>query len=121
VFLPVGATAEQIEGVRVGLAQTPGVAIDRYIDNQAALSQFGCIFANNPDLVDSIHAADLPVSFAVKSDAADEARIALLKAIPYVAGVYTPASWQKHVDEQRAGDVDPTPSSQPDTSPSSTP
>jgi cell division protein FtsX len=121
VFLPLGATDDQIEAARVALAQTPGVAVDRYLDHQGAMSQFACIFADNPELVSSIRATDLPVSFAVKSDSVDDEMIARLKASPNVTVVYTPADWQKHVDEERAGEVDPTPSSQPDTSPSSTP
>jgi cell division protein FtsX len=121
VFLPVGATDEQIEAARVGLAQTPGVAVDRYVDHQGAFSQFACIFTDNPDLVGSINAEDLPVSFAVKTDSGDDTMISRLQATPNVTVVYTPADWQKHVDEERTGEVDPTPSSTPDTSPGTTP
>jgi FtsX extracellular domain len=113
VFLPLGATDEQIEAARVALAQTPGVAVDRYLDHQGAMSQFACIFANNPGLVGSVSATDLPVSFAVKSDSVDDEMIARLKATPNVTAVYTPADWQTHVDEERAGEVDPTTPYQP--------
>jgi len=113
IFLPVGANDEQIEAVRVGISQTPGVTIDRYLDPQGAYNQFACIFADKPDLVDSIRAVDLPVSFAVKSESVDDDVIGRLKAMPNVQSVYTAADWQKRVDEERAGEVDTAPPSQP--------
>jgi hypothetical protein len=75
------------------------------------LSQFACIFADNPDVVDSIGAVDLPVSFTVKTDSVDDDLIARLKAMANVQAAYTPADWQKHVDEEQLGGPDPTPSS----------
>src|SRR5262249_51269581 len=108
----VRATGEQIESARIDIAQTPGVTIDRYLGQGEAHDQFACIFADNPDLVDSVSGADLPVSFAVKSDSASSDLIARLKATPGVQAVYTPEEWQTHVDEERAGEVGPALSSQ---------
>ena len=65
VFMNVDATDRQIDSVRSSLDDDPNVARYRYLDKDAAYREFQRIFSSKPDLLNSITAADLPVSFRV--------------------------------------------------------
>lgn len=83
VFMAVDATPDQLAAARAFLADAPGTEIVRERSKQEAHQQFRCIFADNPDLVDSIDADDLPPSFLVRAD--DPA--ALREALQPIPGV----------------------------------
>ena len=67
VFLKANATDYEIITARLAIASVPGVTIDQYLDHQGAFTQLSCVYPDAPDLVHSIHAVDLPVSFAITS------------------------------------------------------
>jgi cell division protein FtsX len=100
VFLRLTATDDQINAVRSAIEAVPGVTIVRYLDPQAAYTQFVCIFADNPDLMNAIQPQDLPAAFAIKTGALDSVTLDRLRAIRGTH-VETPTSWPAWVDEQR--------------------
>src|SRR5439155_24707504 len=64
----------QVEAIRALVSASPDVREFAFVDKDAAYQEFEEIFCDNPDLVDSIRADDLPVSFrvvAVDQDAID--------------------------------------------------
>jgi cell division protein FtsX len=63
VFMKVGATAEQIKRVAGVVASDQAVQSVRFVDRAAALAFFRQAFADQPDLLRSTKAADLPESF----------------------------------------------------------
>jgi cytochrome c oxidase assembly protein Cox11 len=93
VFLKVKATEYEVIAARLAIASVPGVTIDQYLDHKGAFTQLSCVFPNAPDLVQSVHPVDLPVSFAITADLADANSTAHLRAIPNVRSVVTPEGW----------------------------
>lgn len=73
VFMRIDATAGDVDAVADRLAQRDDVKDFRYLSRDDALAQFKRDFADQPDLIDSTTAADLPESFRVT--ATDEDRI----------------------------------------------
>jgi cell division transport system permease protein len=71
IFMQVEATEQQIDDVRAALDDDPNVQRYRELDKEAAYEEFKRIFRRNPDLVNSITAADLPASFRVAPKAGD--------------------------------------------------
>jgi hypothetical protein len=65
VFMTVKADDAQVEAIRALVATSPDVREFAFVDKDAAYQEFEQIFCANPDLVDSIRPADLPVSFRV--------------------------------------------------------
>jgi cell division transport system permease protein len=69
IFMTVKATREEVDAVRKNLdaAEKPGgnVKSYHYLNKQDAYAEFKRIFHRQPDLVNSITAADLPESFRV--------------------------------------------------------
>ena len=65
IFMNVDATDQQIEDVDAALDDDPNVKSFRFLDKDAAYEEFKRIFRRNPDLVNSITAADLPPSYRV--------------------------------------------------------
>ena len=65
IFMNVDATEQQIDGVRQSLDDDRNVRRARFLDKEAAYDEFQRIFRRNPELVNSITAADLPASFRV--------------------------------------------------------
>ncbi|MFI5045435.1 MAG: cell division protein FtsX [Acidimicrobiia bacterium] len=65
IFMTVDATQQQIDSVHTALAKDPNVKSFHYLDKDAAYAEFKRIFRRKPDLLNSITAADLPVSFRV--------------------------------------------------------
>jgi cell division transport system permease protein len=71
VFMNADAAPNQIDAVRRSLEQMPEVRRFSFVDQAAAFQEFQRMFAGQPDLVESIEAADLPPSFRVVPDRAE--------------------------------------------------
>ncbi|MFP5375569.1 MAG: permease-like cell division protein FtsX [Acidimicrobiia bacterium] len=65
VFMLPDATPEQSQAVERELSQMPEVKEFTYVDQNAAFEEFKQMFANSPDLVESVTPADLPPSYRV--------------------------------------------------------
>ena len=65
VFMLPDATPEQSEAVERELSQMPEVKRFTYVDQKAAFDEFKEMFANSPDLVESVEPKDLPPSYRV--------------------------------------------------------
>jgi cell division transport system permease protein len=65
IFMRPDATEQQIADIDAALDEDANVKSFRYLDKDAAYNEFKRIFRRNPDLVNSITAADLPPSFRV--------------------------------------------------------
>ena len=65
VFMLPEATPEQNEAVERELSQMPEVRRFTFVDQQAAYAEFKEMFANSPDLVESVEPKDLPPSYRV--------------------------------------------------------
>ncbi|MGH9153646.1 MAG: permease-like cell division protein FtsX [Acidimicrobiales bacterium] len=65
VFMLPEATPEQSQAVERELSQMPEVKEFTYVDQNAAFEEFRQMFANSPDLVESVTPADLPPSYRV--------------------------------------------------------
>ena len=65
VFMLPDATPEQNEAVERELSQMPEVKKFTFVDQAAAFNEFKEMFANSPDLVESVEPKDLPPSYRV--------------------------------------------------------
>lgn len=65
VFMLPEATPDQNEAVERELSQMPEVKKFSFVDQAAAFDEFKQMFANSPDLVQSVEAKDLPPSYRV--------------------------------------------------------
>ena len=65
VFMLPDATPEQNEAVERELSQMPEVKKFSFVDQQEAFGEFKEMFANSPDLVESVEPKDLPPSYRV--------------------------------------------------------
>ena len=65
VFMLPDASPSQNEAIERELAQMPEVKKFAYVDQQAAFDEFKRMFANSPDLVESVEAKDLPPSYRI--------------------------------------------------------
>ncbi|MCU1428866.1 MAG: cell division protein [Actinomycetia bacterium] len=65
VFMRNTATQGQIDDMRQTLANTPTVKSFRFLDHNAAYTEFKRIFRDNPALVRNIAPGDLPTSYRV--------------------------------------------------------
>ena len=65
VFMLPEATPEQSQAVERELSQMPEVKEFKYVDQNAAFEEFKQMFANSPDLVESVEPKDLPPSYRV--------------------------------------------------------
>jgi cell division protein FtsX len=66
VYMKVDASPEQIAAVQVALVNDPAVARLRSVSQQEAFSQFRCVFADRPDLLEATSAEALPPSFRLE-------------------------------------------------------
>jgi cell division transport system permease protein len=71
VFMLPEASPSQSEAIERELSQMPEVKKVTYVDQQAAFREFKRMFANSPDLVDSVEPKDLPPSYRVVPKKAD--------------------------------------------------
>jgi cell division transport system permease protein len=65
VFMLPEASPSQSEAIERELAQMPEVKRFTYVDQQEAFDEFKRMFANSPDLVESVEAKDLPPSYRI--------------------------------------------------------
>ena len=71
IFMQPEASPSQSEAIERELAQMPEVKKVSYVDQQDAFREFKRMFANSPDLVESVEAKDLPPSYRVVPKKAD--------------------------------------------------
>lgn len=65
IFLNPDAAPTQREAIGSELAAMPEVKHFSYVDQEAAYEEFKTMFANSPDMVESVTAKDLPPSYRV--------------------------------------------------------
>jgi cell division transport system permease protein len=65
IFLNPDAAPTQREAIGSELAAMPEVKHFSYVDQEAAYQEFKTMFANSPDMVESVTAKDLPPSYRV--------------------------------------------------------
>lgn len=102
VFLTVKSTPDEAAGVQAAIDASPDVAQYAFVDHDAQYHEFRTAFAScNPDLVQSVTAADLPMSFRVLATTPDAipALHAQLRALPGVEDVTTVDHAQLHQDQ----------------------
>lgn len=66
VFLRIDANQQQIDSLRNDLEQSPEVSKVVFVDQQQAFAEFKTLFADSPELIDSVTANDLPPSFRIE-------------------------------------------------------
>ncbi|MBW3614823.1 MAG: permease-like cell division protein FtsX [Actinobacteria bacterium] len=65
IFLNPDIATTQRDGIKAQLDAMPEVRRVAYVDQEAAYTEFKQMFANSPDMVESVSAKDLPPSFRV--------------------------------------------------------
>lgn len=85
VYLQLDATAQQIDGIRDELTAL-GLEPYEYFDRDASYQEFQRLFADQPDLIDSVSPDQLPESFRITSETTIE-DIGLLETLPGVLRV----------------------------------
>ena len=65
VFMQPEAPPTQSEAIESELSKMPEVKRYTYVDQEAAYTEFSQMFANSPDMVESVSAKDLPPSYRV--------------------------------------------------------
>ncbi|MBW3557189.1 MAG: permease-like cell division protein FtsX [Actinobacteria bacterium] len=65
IFLNPDIAATQRDAIKTQLDAMPEVRRVAYVDQEAAYAEFKQMFANSPDMVESVSAKDLPPSFRV--------------------------------------------------------
>jgi cell division transport system permease protein len=65
VYMNAKATQEQIDAVKRSLDQDPRVQSARYLDHDAAFTEFQELFADRPEIRNSLTAAETPTSYKV--------------------------------------------------------
>ena len=71
IFMLPEASPSQNEAIERELSRMPQVKRYNYVDQQEAFAEFKRMFANSPDLVESVEAKDLPPSYRVVPKKAD--------------------------------------------------
>jgi len=66
IFMQRDPSPEQLQSLREDLEQSPEVASVRFVDKKEAYEEFKVLFADSPELVDSIDPETLPPSFRVE-------------------------------------------------------
>jgi len=66
VYLNTTASQDQIDSIARALDDSPEVEGYTYFDQEASYEEFKRLFADSPEMVDSVTAEDLPPSFRVK-------------------------------------------------------
>jgi cell division transport system permease protein len=72
IFMQPAATPEQVDAIRVQLGGLPGVKHFRFVDKPGAYAEFRTMFANTPDLLNTVGVDDMPPSFRVVPTRAEE-------------------------------------------------
>jgi len=66
IFMNVDASQDQLDAVARALDETPEVANFRFVDKEESKEEFDRLFADSPEMKDSVGAEDLPPSFRVE-------------------------------------------------------
>lgn len=66
IFLRADATQQQIDSIAGGLEQSPEVERVVFVNKQEAYKEFTTLFADSPELIESITVEDIPPSFRVE-------------------------------------------------------
>ena len=66
VFMKVDAPSTQVKAARAAVLRAPDVEITKVVSKRDAYKEFRRIFADSPKLVNSVTAADLPVSIRAR-------------------------------------------------------
>jgi len=66
VYMNINSTPDQIDSIARDLEESPEVANFEYFDQEESYDEFKRLFADSPELVDSVSAEDLPPSFRVE-------------------------------------------------------
>jgi cell division transport system permease protein len=66
IFMNVDASQDQIDAVERALDETPEVEDARFVDKEESKKEFDRLFADSPEMKDSVTADDLPPSFRVE-------------------------------------------------------
>ena len=66
IFMQPNPTQEQIDAVRTDLEQSPEVSKIEFVNKTEAYEEFKVLFADSPELVDSVDPETLPPSFRVE-------------------------------------------------------
>ena len=89
IFMNPDASQAQIDGVGRVLTTTPQVKSTKFLDHDAALTEFREVFADKPDLTRNITAADLPTNFKVfLNDGSSDVVLSLTQQFRTQPGVY---------------------------------
>jgi len=72
IFLNPGVNAQQQKALGQQLDSNPEVKKVRFVDKPAAYAEFKAMFANTPDLVNSLTVADMPPSYRVVPTRAED-------------------------------------------------
>lgn len=75
IFMQADASAPELGAVSRQLDDMPEVASYRYVDKPEALEEFRSIFANDPDLRNSVTLDDIPPSYRVVPRTAEDTRL----------------------------------------------
>ncbi len=65
IFMNPEASTDEIEAVRDDLQSSPGVESLQFVDQEGAYEEFKRLFADEPEMVQTVRKEDLPVSFRV--------------------------------------------------------
>jgi cell division protein FtsX len=91
IFMEVNATQAEIDAATQAVTAESGLTVLRVLSKDDAYAEFQSTFASNPALVESISAADLPVSIRVRTARrVPDETIARLGSVPGVESVETP-------------------------------
>ncbi len=66
VYMNTNASQDQIDAVAQALSESPEVEGYTFFDQQASYDEFKRLFADSPEMVDSVQPEDLPPSYRVK-------------------------------------------------------
>ena len=97
IFMKPDAAPPEIEAVSRNLKAMPEVKSFRYLDKTAALEEFRTIFANDPDLRDSLTVEQVPPSYRVVPKSA-ELTTAVGRRFENTAGVLRVSYAKEEVD-----------------------
>ncbi len=75
IFMKPEANAQELEAVNRQLGAMPEVKKFRYVDKAAAYEEFKAIFANEPDLRDSLTVDQVPPSYRVVPKQAEQTKL----------------------------------------------
>ena len=89
VYVNPDASQDQIDSLRKSLEQSPQVDRVTYLDQDATYTRFKKLFADDPTIIETVTAKDLPTSFSVKPKNPD-ARVVqeLVRSFGAKPGVY---------------------------------